>query len=125
GLLLRLKARVGDKEAEVVSECFTGLIELNPEEGVAFVAGFLHEAEPDAQESAIVALGESRRREAFEVLKAFWEKQVTARVQEIVLMALSLLRLSVATDFLVGLVSDPSQAVAEAAVAALAVQRHD
>src|SRR5207244_9099657 len=38
GLLLRLKARLGDKEPEVLSECFNGVLKLSPAGGVAFVA---------------------------------------------------------------------------------------
>jgi hypothetical protein len=40
-------------------------------------------------------------------------------------MALSLLRLSTATDFLLSLVAKESEAVARAAVAALALHRYD
>jgi HEAT repeat protein len=124
-LLLRLKARMGDKEAEVISECFTGLLKLTPEEGVAFVAEFLDSPDSDIQESAILALGDSRRREAFEVLKSFWEKQVDSRVQEAVLMALALLRLAPATDFLLDLVAGEREPVARAAISALALHRYD
>jgi HEAT repeat protein len=123
--VLRLKARLGDPEPEVVSECFNGLVSLKPEEGVSFLAEFLHAHVEAVQEAAIRALGDSRRREAFEFLKAFWEKCIDAKLQEIVLMALSLLRLPPAVDFLLALVAAESQAVAEAALLALALHRYD
>src|SRR5262249_11165043 len=63
GLLLRFKARVGDSEPEVISECFGGLLKLAPEESVPFVAEFLTSPDSAVQEAAILALGDSRRRE--------------------------------------------------------------
>jgi HEAT repeat protein len=125
GLLLRLKARLGDAEPEVTSECFTGLLKLNPEEGVAFVAEFLESGNAAVQEAALLALGDSRRPRAFDVLRRFWEKSVDADLQETILMALSLLRLPAATDFLVGLVETSTRSVAAAALTALALQRYD
>jgi hypothetical protein len=124
-LLLRLKARVGDKEPEVVSECFAGVLKLKPDEGVPFVAEFLDAHDSAIQEAAILALGDSRRREAFEFLKAFWTKSLDARLKEIALMALSLLRLAAATDFLLGLVATETETVASAALSALALHRYD
>jgi HEAT repeat protein len=125
GLLLRLKARLGDEEPEVVSECFNGLLKVTPQEGLAFVAEFLNSPDQAVQEAAILALGDSRRREAFEILKDFWEKRVPARLQETVLMALALLRLPMANDFLLALVTGESEAIARMALAALAVHRYD
>jgi hypothetical protein len=125
GLLLRLKARSGDEDPEVIAECFNGLVKLAPAEAIGFVAEFLDSAELAIQEAAALALGDSRRREAFEVLKGFAEKQVEARIQETVYMALSLLRLSEATDFLLAQVAAGSDAEARAALAALALHRYD
>jgi HEAT repeat protein len=125
GYLLRLKARIGDDEPEVVAECFNGILKLAPEDGVPFVAEFLESADQDIQESALLALGDSRRREAFEVLKSFLERRNNNGLQDTILMALSLLRLPAATDFLLGLVTGDSQARAWSAVSALALHRYD
>src|SRR5207245_8857967 len=116
GLLLRLKARSGDPEPDVLSECFNGVLKLTAGEGVNFVAQFLDANNLAIRESAILALGDSRRREAFDVLKAFWEKQFDDRFRETILMALALLRLPAATDLLLSLVGSEEQAVALAAV---------
>jgi HEAT repeat protein len=124
-LLLRLKARIGDKEPEVISECFSGVLKLNPDEGVPFVAEFLDAPDSAIQEAAILALGDSRRREAFEFLKAFWTKSLDARLKEVALIAVSLLRLAPATDFLLGLVSTDTETAAQAALSALALHRYD
>jgi HEAT repeat protein len=124
-LLLRLKARLGDKEPEVLSECFNGIAALNPEEGVSFIAEFVQSSNPAVQESAVLALGDSRRKEAFEILRKVWAKSAGGSLQEIVLMALSLLRLPPATDLLLSLVADDSAEVAKAALSALALHRYD
>jgi HEAT repeat protein len=125
GLLLRLKARIGDREPEVISECFNGVLKLAPADGVAFVAQFLDSVDLGVQESAILALGDSRRPEAFDILKTFWERQFDDRMRDTILMALSLLRLPAAFDFLVGLVQGEDQSLAWAAVSALALHRYD
>ena len=38
--MLRLKARLGDAEADVLSECLSGLLTIGPEENLAFVCEF-------------------------------------------------------------------------------------
>jgi hypothetical protein len=124
GLLLRLKCRLGDAEPEVISECFSGLLELTPEQAVTFVAEFLASHDEAIREAALLALGSSRRPEAFEILKSHWEKSA-GELQDVVLMSMALLRQPAATDFLLSLVADQSQVVAAAALAALAVQRYD
>lgn len=125
GLVLRLKARLGDKEPEVISECFNGILKLHKDDGVAFVAEFLHDPAVAVQEAAILALGDSRRREALDVLKAFWEVNSQRRLDETILMALALLRLPAAFDFLLGLVAEGIMPRAGAALGALALHRYD
>jgi HEAT repeat protein len=124
GLLLRLKARVGDREPEVVSECLGGILELIPEHGVSFVAEFLHARDDAVREGALLALGSSRRPDAFPVLKSFADEH-SGELQEVAHVALALLRLPAATDYLLALVADSSQATATSALGALAVQRYD
>src|SRR5262249_21171606 len=108
-LLLRLKARVGDQEPEIISEGLTGLIKLTPAVGVLFVAEFLAVPDLGIKEAAVLALGESRRPEAWETLKRFWETRIDSRLDETILMALALSRLSQATDFLLNLVAEDSE----------------
>src|SRR5262249_13948618 len=124
-LLLRLKARMGDAEPEVISECFTGQLKLGKDDAVDFVAEFLRTPDLAIQESAVFALGDSGRPGAFQALKGFWEAAADGRIQETVLMALSLLRLPQATDFLLELTAKEAEEVARFAVSALAVHRYD
>jgi HEAT repeat protein len=123
-LLVRFKARLGDEKPEVVSECFAGLLEMTPETAVPFVAEFLDLPSEAIQAGALLALGSSRRPEAFEVLRAFRERP-TRGLEEVALTALAVLRLPAATDYLIALVATEREPVAAAAVAALAIHRHD
>lgn len=56
GLLLRLKAILGDKESEVVSECLTALLNIESKENVTFVSRFLDSNDMAKCEAAIIAL---------------------------------------------------------------------
>ena len=124
GLLLRLKVRLGDAEDEVISECFGGLMELSPAAELAFVADYLGSPNEAIQEAALLALGNSRQPAGFEILKSFAQRH-SSELQEVAHVALALLRLQAATDFLLTLVADRSEAVALSALGALAVHRHD
>ena len=101
------------------------LLKLDPTDAMPFVAEFLQSPDEAVQEGAVLALGESRRPEAFQLLKDFWDSQIGSELRETILVAMALLRLPAANDFLLSLVADQSTAVATAAVSALAVHRHD
>jgi HEAT repeat protein len=123
--LLRYKARVGDVEPEVIAECLTALGHLAPAESLFFVKEFLHQGNTEIQEGAAFALAESRRPEAIEILKEFWPNTPPGTLQEVVLLAISMLRLPAALDFVVEQVTGADQAVAAAAISALAIHRHN
>jgi HEAT repeat protein len=123
-LVLRLKARLGDAESEVLSECFTGILELNPDVGIPFVAEFLERGGVSIQEAALIALGSSRQVRAFEPLQTF-AQTAQGDILEVAHVALALLRLPAATDFLLMQICDDSRSAAESAVNALGVHAHD
>ncbi len=72
-LLLRSKALAGDAEPQVLGECFTGLLAVEPEESVGFVAAYLAHADDAVRELAALALGESRLDAALAPLKEAWD----------------------------------------------------
>ncbi len=124
GLLLRLKVRVGDLEPEVISECFDGILELSGAAAIPFVAEYLSSSDEAIQEAALLALGSSRKPEAFEILKSFAEDR-PAPLRSIALTAIALLRQSAATDYLVELIGSSTSTTAIAAVEALSIHRFD
>jgi HEAT repeat protein len=124
-LLLRLKARLGDPEGEVLSECFLGLLQLDPEEYLPFVAGHLDDERPGMNEAAVLALGRSRLPQAFEALRAFSDRLIEPGLRETVLLAISMIRLPAALDFLIERLRDGAEPIALAALTALKIHAHD
>jgi len=121
--LLRYKVRTGDRLDEVIGECFASLLTVSFEESLPFVARYLQGQESALQGTAVFALAETRRPEAFAVLRDCWPGS-PADLRESLLVALATFRLPAANDFLFGLIAskDPS---ARAALSALAIHRHN
>jgi HEAT repeat protein len=124
GLLLRLKARIGDNEAEVVSECLSGLLSCSPKESLPLVSESLNAGNPAIREAAILALGRSRLPEAFDLLKACWQQDPRG-LKETLLLAMAMLRLPAANDFLLGLLASGPETVSSSALSALMIHHYD
>jgi hypothetical protein len=120
-LLLRLKALTGDKEPQVLSECFSGLISIAPAHSLPFVAGFLENSDLLIAEGAALALGESREMQAFKVLQDQWEDSIDREVKEMLLLPMALTRCDDAFKYLLDIVACEYQGYAAAAVKALKV----
>ena len=123
-LLLRLKARMGDKEPDVISECLSGLLTASPKENLPFVSQFLDSVDPTIREAAILALGRSRLPEAFGLLKTSLQQHPIGLNEEIFL-AMAMLRLPVATEFLLEVVATEGETSASGALSALMIYRYD
>jgi len=125
GLLLRLKARIGDGEPEVLSECFSGLLTIDPKENLPFVSQFLESGGLARGEAAAIALGNSRLPEAFDALKSCWQRSSSSELREQVLLAIAMLRLPVAIDYLLELVASDSENDALGALSVLKIHKYD
>ncbi len=123
-LLLRLKVLTGDAEAEVLGECFSGLLTLAPAKSLPFVAGYL-EGDEAVSEAAMLALGATRGADAFEVLKQAWERPLSTELRKTLLLSIATLRLQEALDFLLSMIAEGPQQAAADAIAALALYRDD
>jgi hypothetical protein len=121
--LLILRAEIGDVEPPVLGDCFRALLDADPARGVAFVAARL-DGKEDLAEQAALALGESRVEAAFAPLCEYAERAAGER-RKTALLALALLRRDEAVAYLVGLVREAHEKTAEAAIAALAIHKHD
>jgi len=124
-LLLRLKALVGDKEDEVIGECFAGLLRLAPAPSVEFVAGFLKSASEEIRERAALALGESHLAAAFQVLREAWVETAQAARRRTLLLSIAMLRLDEAVEFLLTRLAEDRDAAAADALVALALYGRD
>lgn len=124
-LLLRLKALVGDKEDEIVAECFGALLRLDPVSSVEFVGQFLPSRSGGLGEQAALALGESRLDAALDVLRGAWERGGAAEQRRTLLVAIAMLRSERALEFLLERLASESSPVAGDALAGLAFYARD
>jgi HEAT repeat protein len=125
GLVLRLKARLGDKDPDVFSECLGGLLAVDPRGNMPLVAGFLDPGNAVACEAAAMALGRSRLPEALDPLKDCCERTHPGELKQHLLLAIAILRRPDAVDFLAGLVATESEPDAFAALSALRIYKDD
>jgi hypothetical protein len=120
--VLRLKVLVGDPEAEVIGECFTGMMSIAPLECLPFVAAFLHGDNENIRDFAALALGESRSPKVVEFLRAAWDASGALGEFPVVLIrAAALNRTEPAFDWLVSIIETGAKKHSAAAVDALAV----
>ena len=125
GLVLRFKARTGDRDPDVLSECFSGLLEVDPHANLSFVSEYLDEDQPAQCEAAALALGKSRLPEALAQLGACWQRCGPSETGRQVLLAIAMLRLPAAIDYLLELVASDSEKEASAAMSALEIHNYD
>lgn len=119
--ILHVKTMAGDKEPDVLGACYRGMLALSPRRYLRVVATALKEEE---QESAAIALGESRLPEALPALQEALQG-AGGSLQNTVLLGIALLRSEEANAYLVRLVKEAPEGRAAAAVEALALHRHD
>ncbi len=124
-LLLRFKMLTGDKEPEVMSECFTAVVGIEGAEGVRLVTRFAGSGNVEVREAAILALGASRRADAVEWLTSEFASTADPSFRKCILLALSTSYTEGAIRFLLDLVRNGSVATANHAMAALAIHAHD
>jgi hypothetical protein len=140
-LALRLKVLTGDREPEVLAECFAGLLaapsagtgpgghDLARDGSVAFVASYIESEDEAIAEAAILALGASRSPKAFAALKAKWDeperqrRRSRAALKRILLLAFATSRNENALTFLQDLLETAPQPIAAEVLATLAAQK--
>lgn len=122
--LLRLKISCGDPSLEVMGECFSGLLRLNPQGGIPRIAKFLNHSNQDLACEAALALGETRIPAAFAPLQQQLIRTQEGELERALLMALGMLSLPESVEFLLAMVSEGNYARATAAIQALA-HSHD
>jgi hypothetical protein len=122
--LLRYKALVGDAEPAVLAACFASLVALQGEPALAFAAGFLRAGDERAEVAAL-AMGESRLAAAFPLLCDWCEETPPSLRGDPAYLALALLRLDAATDYLLDRIRTGGADEAAAAARALATFRDD
>jgi HEAT repeat protein len=123
--LLRLKARLGDKEPRVTAECLSALVRVAPSASLPFVAAFLDSSDGAVAEGAAMALGESRCGEALGLLKSWSDRTVDGERRRAALLAIAMLRREEAFEHLMQLVREGPLVAACDAIRALAIYKQD
>jgi HEAT repeat protein len=124
-LLLRFKMLAGDKDPEVMSECFGAMLVLEGREGVPLVARFAESDKPEVREAAILALGASRRADALEWLIAEFVRTADPAGRKCILLSLSTSRVEAAVLFLLSLIRSGSDSASACAIDALSIHSRD
>lgn len=128
--VLRFKALIGDSEPNVLSDCLTGVIAIEPEAGIALAERFLHLPESrtglkseSTAEAALLALGGSRRPAAAAVLLRHERDFLHTSSRPTFFTALTLTRQDAAIDYLLKHVSDSPKELSKSAAEALEPMR--
>ena len=119
--VLRFKVQIGDAEPQVIGECFSALLIIEPEHSLPFVAGYLRHEDVALRELAALALGEARLPESLAILRGAWDEAVDSATRGALIRAAALHRSEAAFDWLLQIIADGSPQHARAAEDALAV----
>lgn len=120
--LLRFKILVRDADAEVLGECFTGLLAIAPEESMALVADRLRDPDEGVCDYAALALGESRHPAALKDLQDAWNSiSASTELRQVLARAAALHRSPEAIDWLVSIIERADARSADIAADALSV----
>ena len=100
-LLLRFKTLTGDPELEVFSDCLSGLLQLEGAAALPLVVSFTGNRQPEEiRDTAVLALGESRRADAVAALMEMFGRTVDGDRRKCILLALATSRSEAASEFL-------------------------
>jgi len=121
-LLLRLRLRVGEAAPDVVAECLTGLLRLDPERSLPLAERLLAQAAGEFRDAVAYALGDSRLPAALPILRRAFDREREAATRQALLLAAGAIRSPEAVDWLVSIVEHATPD--EAAVALEALRLH-
>jgi hypothetical protein len=77
-LLLRLKAHAGDREPEVIGECFAAILDREPDAAVAFIVPFLQHDDDAIKVEAAATLALARDPAALDHIRTFLREQLSS-----------------------------------------------
>jgi hypothetical protein len=118
-LLLRLKARVGDRRPVIIGHVFDALLNMERDQAVPFVAEYLSSGDEALRDEAALALGASRLSGGLKELVETWKSIRSEGFSEVLLRAISSSRLPEAIEFLLDLLRNGTARGSAAAAEAL------
>ncbi len=124
-LLLRLKLATGDPDTGVLADCFSSLMQLDPDRSLELAASYLDHTDTSLASSAALAIGESRHERAFAVLRKHWDAVPTAYSRDELLLPMALIRDDDSRSFLLSLLEQGNNRHARGVFQALRFYRGD
>jgi HEAT repeat protein len=116
-LLLRFKTLIGDDDANVIEECFAGLLDCDKERYLPFVAKYLDGGSSRVRVAAALSLGRTRDAKALDYLAARWRRGADRDFQRDLLISVALLRNEPAIAFLLALLDSDANTAHDALLA--------
>jgi HEAT repeat protein len=113
-LVLRLKALSGDANPSVLDECFTGLLEVDGDRYLSFVADFMESADDRIRVAAALAIGECGHSRALDTLVSRWQRSTDSDFNRDLLVAIAILRNEEAMRFLLSLIESGGRCATDA-----------
>jgi hypothetical protein len=123
--VLRLKLHMGDKDTEVIAEVLSGLMQLDPVNSLPLVGGYLNDDDEAVADAAALALGESRRPEAVEILRKRLSLAITPGARRPLLLAIAITRRPEAIAILLEQLSSAAADSTKHVLEALRIYRGD
>jgi len=120
-LLLRLRLHVGAAAPDVVGECLSGLLRLDPDRSLQFAEQLLGQGDGEMRDAVAFALGDSRLPAALPVLRRAFDREREAETRRALLVAAGAIRSQETVDWLVSVVENAVPSEAAAALDALRV----
>ena len=117
GLLLRLRAVLGNDEPEVLGACYGGILRIDGTDAIPWISQFLASADDSAAEAALAIAG-THSTTGFQVLRQRFTDEADSWFRSVLLSAIALTRQDAALEFLLDLVRTESLE-AEAAMDAI------
>lgn len=117
--LLRLKLYTGDERAEVMGECFSGLMAINADKSFELVAERLQSEDRGLRNEAALAIVESRHPDGLTRLQVAFRSQDDPEDQRAMALAIGLMRQSDAIDYLLSWIKVEDAERAAAVIVAL------
>jgi HEAT repeat protein len=108
-LLLRLRAELASDAPELLGACYSGVLSLEGPGSIPWAARFLP-PEDDAAAEAAMAIAQTHTPESVEILKSAHKRARDPWFRKAVLSALALTRQQPATDYLLHLIEQDTQA---------------
>jgi HEAT repeat protein len=124
-VMLRMKIRLGDEDDRVLADAFSGLVKVNSQRSIPFIASYLDEDAPALAEMAALALGESQQEAGFKILIQKWEQSAQSAFKKMLLLPIAITRLEAAFDFLIErVIEKEAEDFAIAAIQTLQIYSH-